>query len=241
MRIVIPSVQYADFLEVTLPRWQAMFTKAAITVVTSPADRASAAVAAARGVECVVTDAWTRPAATHNAKKKAIKFNKAAALDEAFGFTGSRLAPDEGERCLSVDADVVPFGTMPRQNDLDRRTLYGVPRYHCETPTDLEAHTKGRVTREALRLLVPRQTGDRQGGARVMTPEDAAAKCLGYCQVFRYRVGLSFGSFATAGGYDTAFRRHFTRRAALPGFYVLHLGDSDRRNWTGRVVPAWRA
>src|SRR5690606_37733393 len=78
VRVVIPSVNYADFLADTLPAWQAFLPRdAKIAVVTTPEDRETQAVAASCDVPCCVTDVWTRDGAI---------FNKGSALDLAFGF-----------------------------------------------------------------------------------------------------------------------------------------------------------
>lgn len=241
MRIVVTSVHYADFLAVTLPRWRAFAPKATLIVATSPEDTASAALAQAHGALAHVTDAWTRPGPVENEKPKPISFNKGAGINEAFGFGLNGQPPDDGERCLALDADVVPFGALPRQNDLKRDTIYGAPRYLCRSMADLVAHEHSRKPLERFALMSPRKGDQRAPKRTALTPDAAAMKCLGYFQLFRYRPGLRVPSFSTAGGYDLAFHRSFARRAALMELYLLHLGDSDRSNWAGRTVEPWVA
>ncbi len=234
MRVVIASVQYADFLAVTLPAWCAIVPSASITVVTTARDTATQAIAAAHQVDCVVTDAWSRDRA---------RFNKAAALDEAFGF-GTRAGPTPGAACLSLDADVVPFGTLPHGGTLDRGTIDSCPRYDCPTPATLTAHRSGALPRKALSLIMPRTRGGRWPELLPHSNRNArqvAKRALGYFQLFRYTPGLRFGSFRSAGKYDLVFRDQFSARAMVPDFYVLHLGEQRRDNWTGRVVAPWRA
>jgi len=230
MRLVIPSVGYADFLAVTLPAWQRVLPDAVITVVTSATDQETEIVALEAGVDVLPSDAWTRDGV----------FNKAAALDDAFGFVPRhRRAPAPGEVCVSVDADVYPFGDWWLSDSIEPDAIYGCPRYACTPSGVLEAHINGVIPRDALALIQPKRRHDRP----IETPvsdEQLAACCLGYVQVFQYRRGLSFGSFPTAGGYDTFFRRKFAHRRALPAScYVLHLGEQSRANWKGRVLPQW--
>lgn len=224
MRVVIPSVHYADFLAVTLPAWRAWLNTvpAQIVVATRPDCRTDIALARDHGVT-VVTEGWGTPG---------VRLDKASALDA--GFRG--VVP--GEICLAVDADVVPFGRIPLE--IDAGTLYSCPRYACSSPAALEAHQRGDTRREDLRLIPPRRQGD-PSGARPMTPVQAARFCLGYFLLFRYGPGLSFGSFPTAGGYDTYFRKRFLSHVGLTDCYVLHLGDRDRANWRGRILPVWGA
>lgn len=234
MRVVIPSVRYADFLAVTLPAWLACLPSSArVTVATTSDDIATQDVALSAGARVCVTDAWTRDGAP---------FNKGSALDEAFGFArGYTHRPSTGEACLSIDADVYPFGVFPDREHLAADVLYGVTRYHCETPDALARHAAG-GRREDLRVIRQRVRGESLPALGAPAEAGAAARaCLGYFQLFRYRPGMTFGASKTAGKYDIDFRRHFAHRAALSGLYVLHLGELDRANWRGRVVAPWGA
>lgn len=232
MRVVIPSVQYADFLSDTLPACRALLPRARITVVTAPHDRETQAIARTHGAGVCVSDVWTRDGAI---------FNKAAALDVAFGFQpGFTEAPRLGETCLSLDADAYLCGTWPAKGTIRKRTLYGCPRYWCRTPADLVAHRDGLIPRDQLEVILTRARGE--SIPRTGTSADAAAAarmCLGYFQLFRYTPGIAFGQSKTAGKYDLDVRVHFRRREGLEGLYVLHLGESQRANWRGRVVAPW--
>lgn len=233
MRLFLPSVNYADFLAVTLPAWRAFLPDADIYVITRKDDQATVDVALGRqgtalgvtGVVVLWTEAWTRDGAA---------FNKAAALD--IGLAAS--CPREGDAVVIADADVIPFGSFD-ETALHRGTIYGCARYRCESPAQLEAHRSGALPLADLSLIPPRRRGEEPDFGRTVAPHEAAAACTGYFQAFRYRPGVSFGSYPTAAGYDSAFRRQFTQRVGLTSLYVLHLGALDRRNWTGRVVPRW--
>lgn len=234
MRVVIPSVDYADFAAVTLPAWQAFLPGADLVLATRPADRDSIAVAAAAGVRCCVTDAWGHDGAV---------FNKARALDEAFGFApGFRDRPKTGAVCLSIDADVYPGGQMPRAETLVSGVLYGCARYACASPEALEDHLGGRTARSELSLIPPRVKGESSPTQLAgMDPAQAGRRALGFFQLFLATPTIAFGSYPSAGKYDIEFRRHFASRVGLTDVYCLHLGGLDRRNWRGRVMPPWGA
>lgn len=232
MRVVIPSVRYGDFLAVTLPAWQAFLPEADITVVTSPEDAETQAASRASGVQLHVTDVWTRDGAP---------FNKARALDEAFGFAGAfRRPPDPSQLCLSVDADVYPFGRLPGGQVIESGVLYGCARYMCGSSEELQDHIDGRTSRDALELIPPRTRGESAPRLNAGMPAiEAGRRALGFFQLWRSSAGVVFGSYPSAGKYDIEFRRHFSRRLGLLSVYCLHLGDLDRRNWRGRVMPRW--
>lgn len=233
MRVVIPSVHYADYLATTLPAWRAFLPLSArLAVVTTPDDPETAAVVSGiAGVDLCVTEAWYADGR---------RFNKGGALDVAFGFTpGWRRPPSLRETCLSIDADVYPCGAPLDLGALAPDVLYGVPRYDCPTPELLDAHVHGRVPRADLRVIRQRKRGEEPALGSAEDTGRAAYAALGYFQLFRYRAGLVFGASKTAGKYDIEFRRHFGARRPIVDTYVLHLGPLDRRNWRGRVVPPW--
>lgn len=234
MKVVLPSVHYADFLRETLPAWQAMLPRGSFVVVTSPDDTETQLVAREAGAELCVTTVWLRGGV----------FNKAAALDLAFGLTaGFAKPPKRDEVCVALDADVYPFGRFPRTKHLRADTIYSCPRYVCDSPAALEAHRAGQTALDDCLLIPPLD----RGAGSVAVPHStkaaarAARRCLGYVQVFRHQPARRFGESSTAGGYDIRFRNQFPSRGILPGFYVFHLGERSRRNWRGRTVPAWTA
>lgn len=237
IRICIPAVNYADFLSVLLPRWKAFLPSAEIIVVTALDDE-GIRVAEENGVKVHATDIWTRQIPVDNEKEQPVIFNKAAALNEGFGFSGSFIPPPaEDSLCLSIDADVVPFGTFPEPIRIKSNYIYSCPRYYCDTPEELEAADLGKLK---LKLIPPKLKGQNYGIADPkLTPRSAASRCLGYYQLFRHKTGRDFGSFATAGGYDLRFRDKFPHKTYIESMYVLHLGEQDRANWKGRVIKPW--
>jgi len=225
MIAVIPSVNYADMLAVTLPAWKAAVPRATLRVVTSRQDIETHRVCREAGVEAYQTDAWTADGA---------RVNKALALDEAFA--GAVF----GELCLAIDADCYPFGTFPAEDIFAPDVLYGCVRYLCRSMLELNAHRDGRVPREALPLMGHHL--ERTGyGLVANTPAEVArlaAEGPGYFKVWRYGA-QRFGSYHTAGAYDTFFAEKFAEKRPIMDFYVLHLGPSRGKNWGGRLVPRW--
>lgn len=231
MRVVIPSVNYGDLLAVTLPAWRRLLPRARFTVVTSPLDAETLDVCERNHTRAVVTDVWTAAGA---------KFNKGGALDLGFGFNAAG-APGHGETCLSIDADVYPFGSFP-DGRLAKRNIYGCPRYVCWTPEELEGHAAGVRPLADFPLILPRQRGQAYALETMPSARTTAAagkRCLGFFQLFRYTPGLAFGHSRTAGKCDIVFRNQFEHWQVLPDFYVLHLGESTRANWAGRLIGRW--
>lgn len=215
MRVVIPSVGYADMLAQTLPAWKTVLPASVdLRVVTAEHDTETQAVAQTVGVDVVVTDAWTSDAA---------QFNKAAALDVGFGFAGRGSAPRQNETCLSIDADVFPASVvLPTSAQVMRGVLYGASRHLCLDPETLAQVAAGTLDP----LTLPRRNGGERGA--------------GYFQLFKYRSELSYGSFPTAGYYDLEFHQFFDKVVDLPSVVVAHLGRTSSRNWTGRRhTPTW--
>jgi len=226
MRAVIPSVNYADVLAVTLPAWRKVLPSGALTVATSIADRETQAVARECGIDVFVTDAWTRvDRSCHWLNGTVAKFNKALALDEAFGFVATRRDPPAvGEVCVSIDVDGYPFGRFPEEAAIPSNTVVGCWRHHCATHRELMAHVSGHTSLRHFQRM------KNSGGGPV-----------GYLQAFRYEPGMRFGSYPNAGKYDVHFmQKHTSQRAMLEDLYILHLGpQGDGPNWSGRTVPKW--
>lgn len=215
MRVVIVSVNYADFLAVTLPAWRQLLPLADIRVVTSSADPETQRVALKSGCRAVIaTQAFTSGGAI---------FNKAAALD--VGFAGTPL----GSWALALDADVYPVGELPDNLPRTQGWLGSVHRYACETPEHLAEHLAGRRPLAAFpRIQMWKRSPHRADPAGLQ----------GYFQLWRFRHGDRFGSYPTAAKYDVDFGRTFPYRRYLDGLAVLHLGE-HRRNWSGRVTAPW--
>lgn len=118
------SVDYADYLEQTLPRWAGHFDR--LVVVTTARDAQTRALCARTDVESHTTDAFYKPGAV---------FNKSGALDEGVAVL------DPAEWLLVFDADILPPEGWREQLDhasLSPGHLYYVPRqdHHGQTLPD---------------------------------------------------------------------------------------------------------
>lgn len=198
MIIVIPSVNYSDYLSFTLPHWKRKFPKADIRILTQADDCETQVVAKEHAF---VTPAWFNDG---------VKLNCAAAHDACLAGT------TEGEIVVSADADVLPRGDLPYNIRPD--TIYGCPRYD-----------------EFGHLIIPRSKKH-----PVQTAEETALRCLGFFKMFRYSSERNFGSYPDFELYDVKFAKKFPSREALKDFYVVHVGEMDKRNWKGRTLPPFR-
>ena len=226
MRAIICSVKCGDFLASTLPAWKALLG-AQLGVATSPEDTETQAVCAKHDVPAWVTDAWARidPTCHHGSSPPA--FNMPLGLDEAFGFIpGLRDRPRDGELCLSLNADVYPFGRLPSEKDIPAGIMAGWWRHECPTPQDLAAHVTGkRAISEYPRM------------------KTSGSRPVGYAQLFRYSPGFRFGSYHSAAKYDVHVFAKFQRTEMRNELYLFHLGGKEggKANWVGRCVPRWEA
>lgn len=221
MRAVIVSVRYADFLDQSLPAWRKFLPKGSLVVATTESDVLTHRIAEKHKTPVYCTTAWTEADPTCHVGTAA-KFNKPLGLDRALGLTGEMPPPDLGELCVSLDADVIPFGRWDEAS-YEPGIVYGLYRYKCDTHQDLVAHRRG------LRAL------DAYAWMHNKTP-------AGYCQIFRYHPGVRFGSYPSAGDYDREFCHQFERSEMRSDCYVLHLGARGGYwNWRRRQVPLWDA
>ncbi len=221
MRAVIVSVRYSDFLAQSLPAWKKFLPKGTLSVVTSETDAATHDVARRAGVPTHLTKAWTEIDPACHVRGQKTTFNKPLALDHALGLVGKN-APDHGELCVTLDADVVPFGKWPGDDRFEAGVLYGVWRYKADNHRELVAHRRGEISLHKK--------------SRNMKNN----KPCGYCEMFRYEPGIRFGSYPTAGYYDRDFGYKFPNQVMLSEFYVVHMGvKGGFFNWQKRRLPIW--
>jgi hypothetical protein len=222
MRIVLTSVGYADFLAVTIAAWKRVVPAGCLTLATSPDDVDSQRLAAAHRLSFIATDAWSNTDSSCHVGARP-GFNMALGLDVSLGLIRACLPPpEEGEICGHVNADCYPTGDWPAEDTFAPETVYGFWRYECQTPTDLDAYLKG--------------LKDKAAYSRIKTAKGAPT---GYCQIFRWRPGLRFGSYPSAGAFDTDFTKRFSQKVMRDEVFLLHLGGRDRANWAGRTLPVW--
>lgn len=232
MKVIIPALDYWDFLATTLPAWRNALPSADIVVAIGPVDIIPDVWLQQLDVRFVWTDVWHRAGAC---------FNKAGALTDALRAAN----PSTGEVVLAIDADIYPGGPFPDDSQVSRGTIYGAPRYECATAAVLRAVLSGQTRAAELPLILPRVNGEPstqlRTGASLADARACGRRALGYLQAFRF-TGQTFGASQTGGGYDNRFARQFRHRDTLPDdFFVLHLGEQSRENWRGRVVARWGA
>jgi len=220
MRSVVVSVDYADFLAVTLPRNAPHFTST--LVVTTPADTATQSVVnSVVNAECFKTDAFYRG--------EGAIFRKWLALGEALEYM--QADPYQYDDWLCVwDADVVMPEFMDawgigdaKDRERDQDSLY-VPRRRMLR--DPAAFTDS-LDWQSLSLHPEREF---PGYFQCFS---AQAKSLeGVAPVDWYD-----GSWSHCGGADSFFALRFPEsHRRRPPFEVLHLGE-DGVNWCGRSQP----
>lgn len=227
MRTIITSVNCGDFLADTLPAWKKIIPEGCLGVATSPQDTETIAVCEANGVKAWITDGWSRIDASIHIGSIPPRFNMPLGLDEAFGFIpGLRELPADGELCLSLNADVYPFGVWPKtlKRDFPAKTMAGWWRHECANQKLLYQHVRG----EKPLTAYPRM-------------KNSGGRPVGYAQLFRYFPGFRFGSYGSAGKYDVHVFKHFPTLQMRDEFYLFHLGgpEGGHENWCGRCVPKW--
>jgi hypothetical protein len=225
MRAIIVSVNYADFLAVTLPAWKAILPPGTLSVATAPGDP-SIELAVAHGVTPIVTDAWTRLDETCHVGGTPT-FNAAYGMDVCLGLVDELIDPPEyGEVVVNINVDCYPVGAWPQDKHILPTILYGAWRYHCLTAKDFTTfQADGSLDR------FPRM-------------KNSGGRPVGYFNAWRWVKGRRFGSYPTAGKYDTNFIELYYRKRwdYFEGLSLLHLGpQAGWENWRGRSVPAWGA
>jgi len=195
MRGLVVCVNYDDYLAITLPANARHMTE--IVVVTTPADTAThAVVATVPSARCYKTNAFYRNSA---------KFNKGAAIEEAFTALGR-----EGW-ILVWDADTLLPDELPLQG-IKPACLYGAKRRLCEGAIPVDWHT------------LPLSTEAGHPGYFQLFHASALQKRPWY--------GVESPH---AGIGDAQFQNHWRTedKRWLP-MEVLHLGPRDT-NWFGRA------
>lgn len=137
-----------------------------------------------------------------------------------------RLNPTDGELCLSLNADVYPFGALPAEADIPKGVMAGWWRHECHTPKDLAAAVSGKRKRHDFKQM-----------------KNSGGRPVGYAQLFRYYPGFRFESYGSAAKYDVHVFAKFERLEMRNDLWLLHLGgpEGGHANWVGRCVPRWGA
>lgn len=207
MKAIIVSVDYADILELTLPR-NAHHFEHVVVITTLPTDQATRAVVAPiENATCFGTDAFYRDGAD---------FNKGRALELVLS------ALSWPSWICHLDADVI----LPRVIDWPKLKvghLYLGRRRICP---DIELGAKLSENQWEDYPICQEQI-DWPGFFQLFHAEDPVlAQRPWYPTNWRH-----------AGGADTEFNnKWFQEQRELVGFAVLHLGE-PRLNWWGRQTP----
>jgi hypothetical protein len=229
MRIeaVTVCVDYADFLEVTLPSMRAAVDD--LVVVTAPSDRRTRELCRREEVRAVITTAM------HDHGRR---FSLGAAVD-----AGLRALPLT-DWTLVIDADIVLPSGIHRTLQylkLDRDKLYGIDRVHCRGWDAARRFTT--LPRQVRGAEVP-FLRDFPVGARISMPELGYLPC-GYFQLWNaaatgYR-DYPISASGTAAGSDMMHSARFPRqyRELIPEIVGIQLetdgpDDPVGVNWCGR-------
>lgn len=219
IRVAITSLDYADFLRLTLPRTRILFDD--VTVLTHPRDTETARCAIDCGAKVIQTPAWFQGSA---------KLNKAAVLNGWLDTIADK------EWILILDADILlPIDLKDVLCDIQAGNLYGVPRRMCPTEKLWNDFVAGRLTWtdfEEQKIIT-------NGKAWGMVSTNNPAALSGYFHL--WQLGKRrYPSSKNAAFYDVRFALGFPSscRCQLPTS-VLHLGP-ERTNWDGRRSSIWR-
>ena len=231
MRIeaVTVCVDYADFLECTLPSIRAAVDD--LVVVTAPADSRTRELCRREEARAVVTTAM------HDHGRR---FSLGAAVD-----AGLRALPLT-DWALVIDADIV----LPRQThrtlqylQLDRSKIYGIDRVHCR---GWYAAARFTTTPRTVRTAEVLYLRDFPIGARISPPEHDGYLPCGYFQLWNagatgYRDYPIHPAGNDPGGSDMLHSARFPRqyRELIPELVGIQLetdgpDDPVGVNWAGR-------
>jgi hypothetical protein len=232
MRIeaVTVCVDYADFLEVTLPTIVAAVDS--LVVVTAPADR--------RTIELCRREhlMWTESSAMYD---NGGKFSLGAALN-----AGLKALQLDGW-VLVVDADIYLPPHFHRTLDrlsLDSSKLYGIDRVHCRGHN---AAVEFMSAERRLRSCEVPFLREFPIGPRIVLPEFGYVPC-GYFQLWNaaatgYR-DYPIHPAGTSEGSDMMHATRFPRsyRELIPELVAIELGTDEPNgpvgvNWSGRTTP----
>jgi hypothetical protein len=231
---VTVCVDYADFLEVTLPYLRAAVDD--LVVVTAPADRRTRELCRREEVNAVVTTAM------HDHGRR---FSLGAAVD-----AGLRALP-LSDWALVIDADIVLPARAHRTLDylkLDPAKLYGIDRVHCR---GREAWDRYCTEPRAVRSFEVPFLRDFPAGARITFPEHGYLPC-GYFQLWNARAtgyrDYPIHGAGTAEGSDLMHAAGFPRqyRELIPELVGIQLetdgpADPVGVNWAGRRTVEFSA
>jgi len=223
---IIPCVNYADYLQLTLPAATRFADK--VLVVTSLADRVTPDIAADHGVDCVATDEWY---------KNGSVFNKGAALNRAIAVAAPK------DWILLMDADILLMPPPDNWHVLHKKMMYGVRRRDIGNPEQWQRCLDGcwydmpyiplppiKRTPKGLKVWAYRKSGN-------------PIAMQGYFQLWHWRTNPhTLKEHHTAAVYDSELAErwpdHLRHFVPWTNYSVMHMGQA-RVNWEGRTTEHW--
>ena len=204
MRAFIVSVEFGDFLGVTLPRNRHHFEE--VTVITSRRDRKTLAVARENNADVYTTECWW---------DRGAMFDKWKGLEQCLNERGTH-----GDLCL-MDADIVwpqNLGSFqPKKNHIYTPHRRIMKNHRDPIPPEREWKNFNRAW----------GCEDWVGYTQIFTGDDI------HVQVKPWFHGI-YETYGTAGFADTHFQcRWPATKKFRPAWEVLHVG-LPMENWCGR-------
>lgn len=212
MKLFTTCLNYADFLEVTLPAWK---TYGDVHVITSPQDPVTQEVCWSHGL---------RPHVTEEFYVDGSPCNKGAAQNHIV-----RQVADQGDLVVMFDADCYPVGRLPKGPLFTASgVIHGCMRFDCKTNEEFERN-KQRSPSEMKPAPIGSYRPNLVRGYFQMF-------------IYHKGLRFGRKSDRTFSGCDLYLAAQFPIGQYLPTseFYVLHLGERQK-NWKGRVTEQWQS
>jgi hypothetical protein len=236
LEAVVICVDYADYLEETLPYLLPHVDD--LVVVTTPDDLRTKTVCHRYSVRCLETRCF------HDQGEP---FNKARGIN--FGLAHLKL---DGW-VLHIDADtVLPPRTryMLAETTLDARKLYGADRVHCVGRAAWDAWKARPWVHPEWRCLVHAPGDNWKLGSRIVHMDHHGYCPIGFFQLW-HPAGSGVDRYPEVGQVTAehsdvrhAIRFDRARRQLLPEIITIHLETKDKgdnrsmgQNWSGRKTP----
>ncbi len=209
MQAILVCVDYADMLEITLPRNRHHFTE--VVVVTSKDDDRTKTIARRADCHWIATDAFYRDGAM---------FNKWLALEEGLGYMRRTTLCDDW--LAVMDADIVWPKDISSTEYIPGKLYTPYRRMMGEVNLEL-------VDEEVNWYVYPQHRQEREwaGYSQIFHTSDPVLGPLPWHQT----------NWRHAGGADSFFQAKWSvENKVRPDWSCLHLGPAGV-NWGGRTSP----
>lgn len=235
LEAVTVCISYSDFLSEVIPHnlpqidlW---------TIVTTPEDRATAALCSKYGLRCLKTHCVNRDVMSP-------RINKARAIN--YGLAHHSLSG----WMLHIDADIVlppQFRKMAENAELDPTCIYGMDRVNCPSAVEWDAFLASPSLQYEWSYLVSPPRGWPMG-SRIAHGDYGGWVPLGYFQMWnpggsgvtRYPVKVDGDAEHTDVLHSIQYDRQ--KRHLLGEGFCVHLSSDPGfgTNWKGRKSPPFR-